>query len=465
MPPLPPLPRMSTAAGHMSPEGINDLYGRIAKPATGAPVNYTPACGLNNSGNGVYGTIGRDAGATGSGGKVKKTVRITTPESEARRQLDFQNVSNLVAEEEDVVRRRQYRVGLNLFNMNPDMGMEYLLKKNFLDYSPAATAKFLLGRKGLSKRRVGDFLCCLQRPFNLAALHCFVHEMDFSGLHLDIALRQLQQEVTFPGEAQKIEKMVEVFSRRYIQCNQMFVAGFRSPDTIFVLSYAIVLLNTDLHSRAVRNARRMKRDDFVRNLRGVDAGADLDREMLEGIYDRVRAAEFRPGSDHVTQVAKVQESLTGWPVGKKQPRPVLADAHRRLVCFCRLTEVVEGHRPALVVRKEKADAHQRGVFLFNDLVVVTKTVAGKKGKNVHQFRACLSLSNVRVNVFSTAQYPFGIELQDRDAGRAAAIFNARSQSDQQRFVCDLQESVAETLELDRAKRFLLNHSQGEETEC
>ena len=49
--------------------------------------------------------------------------------------------------------------------------------------------------------------------------------------------------------------MVEVFSRRYIACNQMFVAGFRSPDTIFVLAYAVVLLNTDLHSRAVKASR------------------------------------------------------------------------------------------------------------------------------------------------------------------------------------------------------------------
>ncbi len=67
--------------------------------------------------------------------------------------------------------------------------MEYLLKKGFLDYSPTATAKFLRGRKGLSKRAVGDYLTDLRRPFNLATLHCFVHELDFSGLHLDIALR------------------------------------------------------------------------------------------------------------------------------------------------------------------------------------------------------------------------------------------------------------------------------------
>ncbi len=79
--------------------------------------------------------------------------------------------------------------------------------------------------------------------------------------------------------------------------------SFRSPDTIFVLAYAVVLLNTDLHTRAVKGrSRRMRREDFVRNLRGVDAGADPDREMLEGIYDRIKKQELRPGADHVTQV-------------------------------------------------------------------------------------------------------------------------------------------------------------------
>ncbi len=63
------------------------------------------------------------------------------------------------------------------------------MKKKFLDFSPVATARFLKGRKGLSHRAVGEYLTDLRRPFNLAALHCFIHELDFSGLHLDIAIR------------------------------------------------------------------------------------------------------------------------------------------------------------------------------------------------------------------------------------------------------------------------------------
>ena len=349
---------------------------------------------------------------------------------------------------DEVTRRRQYRVGLNLFNQCPELGMEYLFKKDFLDYSPASVGKFLLGRKGLSKAMIGQYLCQIQRPFNVAALHCFVHEMDFSGLHLDIALRHLYKEITPPTEtAQKVEKIMEVFAKRYISCNQMFANSFRSADTIFVLSYAIVLLNTDLHSKALRPAKRMKKEDFLRNLKGADLGADLDPEMLQGIYDRIKGQELKAGADHVSQVARVEETIT-----KKDGLHLSADTSRRLVCFCRLTEV-QADKKTFKTTVEQAGKHQRGVFLFNDLLVITKSVS-KKDRTAHQFRSTLALQNLRVNVFSTAQYPYGVELQDRVTCRVTATFNARSEEDQQRFVNDLEESIHEMVEMERAKSVL-----------
>lgn len=380
----------------------------------------------------------------------KKSVRIQVPDPISQK-TSADLPTNIFSHQEvdDGFRRRQYRVGLTLFNQNPDMGVNYLLKKQFVDFSPSATAAFLLGRKGLSKSVVGEYLTNLQRPFNLAVLHCFIHRMDFTGLHLDIALRQLQQEVTLPKEAQKIEKIVEVFSKRYIQCNEMFALGFQSQDTIFILSYAIVLLNTDLHSRAVRSGRRMRREDFIRNLKGVDAGQDLDLEMLQGIYDRIRNTELRPGSDHVTQVIKVEESLTG----KGRNDLALAEPHRRLVCFCRLTEVTDKNRI-----EKKAGAHQRGLFLFNDVLVNTKTVISKK-KTQHQYRGTILLNEVRVAPFSSPQFPYGIQLQDRLTGKVVLTFNARSLNDQQRFLSDLQESIAETIDFEHAKMILTTNKE------
>ena len=332
-----------------------------------------------------------------------------------------------------------------MFNTNPQRGIEYLVKKEFVEYSPPAVAKFLLGRKGLSKKMVGEYICSLQKPFNIAVLHCFIVDMDFSGLHLDIALRQLLAEVRAPGEAQKIEKLVEVFAKRYIECNQMFVSSFKSPDTIFVLSYAMVLLNTDLHNKSNKPERKMKQEDFIRNLRGIDCGSDIDLDMVKGIFDRIKAAEFKQGSDHVSQVTKVQETIVG------SKRPNLNSSWRRLVCFCRVTEVAD------VNKKEKKDVHQRGLFLFNDLLVVTKNEKHKK-KQVHQHRYTLGLSDLRVNMYRTTHHQFGVQLQERHTGRVAATFACRSYNDQQRFVSDLQESIAEVDEMERA-RLLINESE------
>lgn len=43
---------------------------------------------------------------------------------------------------------------------------------------------------------------------------------------------------------------------------------FRNPDTIFILAFAIILLNTDMYSPNVKPERKMKLEDFVKNLRG-----------------------------------------------------------------------------------------------------------------------------------------------------------------------------------------------------
>lgn len=362
--------------------------------------------------------------------KPKKSVRIKLPADQRQ-----------AAEDSETLRRRQYRVGLNIFNSSPKRGVEYLCKKDFVEYSPSAVAKFLLGRKGLSKKMLGEYICDLQKPFNLAVLHAFVSEMDFSGLHLDIALRQLLAEVSIPGEAQKIEKLVEVFSKRYIDCNQMFVSSFKSPDTIFILSYAMVLLNTDLHNKSIKSERRMKPEDFVRNLRGIDCGSDIDAEMLRGIYDRIKSCEFKQGSDHVTQVSKVQETITG------SKRPKLNASWRRLVCFCRVTEVSDMNK------KEKKDSHQRGLFLFNDLLVVTKAEKSKK-KQLHNHRSSLGLSDLTVNIFRTQHFQFGVQLQERHTARIVATFACRSYNDQQRFVADVEESIAEVEEMERARIFI-----------
>jgi len=51
--------------------------------------------------------------------------------------------------------------------------------------------------------------------------------------------------------------------------------------------------------------------DAKMKLVGIDDGEDVDPELLTGIYERVRACEFQPSTDHVLQVAKVEQMILG----------------------------------------------------------------------------------------------------------------------------------------------------------
>lgn len=70
----------------------------------------------------------------------------------------------------ETVRKRQYRVGLNLFNKKPDRGISYLVRRGFLENSPQGVARFLISRKGLSKQMIGEYLGNLQSPFCMTVL-------------------------------------------------------------------------------------------------------------------------------------------------------------------------------------------------------------------------------------------------------------------------------------------------------
>lgn len=67
-------------------------------------------------------------------------------------------------------------------------------------------------------------------------------------------------------------------------------------------------------------------------LTGVDDGEDIPREMLVGIYERIRKRELKTNEDHVSQVQKVEKLI----VGKKPVRlnvPLGFFSHRQLLYF------------------------------------------------------------------------------------------------------------------------------------
>ena len=183
-----------------------------------------------------------------------------------------------------------------------------------------AAAAFLHEAAGLDMAVVGEHLGCDHQQ---ALRRAYVKSIHFRGLPLDQGLRKLLAGFRLPGEAQKVDRILHAFA--YEWHRQVGVEGPSSEiaaqpgvgdgaaaasspsatidtrktlrisaDAAHVLAFALVMLNTDLHSPAIRRThRRMTVEQFVRNVRG--AGPDvsqLPRTLLVKLYRGIAAREI-----------------------------------------------------------------------------------------------------------------------------------------------------------------------------
>nr|XP_014340005.1 PREDICTED: cytohesin-1 [Latimeria chalumnae] len=129
-------------------------------------------------------------------------------------------IENLGSTEErkSMQRNKQVAMGRKKFNMDPKKGIQFLIENELLKNTCEDIAQFLYKGEGLNKTAIGDYLG-ERDDFNIQVLHAFVELHEFTDLNLVQALRQFLWSFRLPGEAQKIDRMMEAFAQRYCQCN------------------------------------------------------------------------------------------------------------------------------------------------------------------------------------------------------------------------------------------------------
>jgi brefeldin A-inhibited guanine nucleotide-exchange protein len=135
-------------------------------------------------------------------------------------------------------------------------------------------------------------------------MYAYIDVFDFVGMNIVKALRKLLDKFRLPGEAQKIDRLMEKFASRYCECNPGLNI-FASADTAYILSYSIIMLATDLHSPQVRD--KMTKEQYIAMNRGINDKNDLPTEFLSDIYDEISASELKmkPGSNRRPKLGKL----------------------------------------------------------------------------------------------------------------------------------------------------------------
>ena len=190
--------------------------------------------------------------------------------------------------------------GATKFNENPKGGIAYLASQGIIKNpdDPKSVAEFVKGTTRVDKKVLGEYI---SKRSNEGILHAFIDLFDFKGLRVDEALRQLLHSFRLPGESQLIERIVTEFSEQYF--NQAQPEGIADKDAIFVLVYAVIMLNTDQHNPNLKGAKRMAIEDFAKNLRGVNGGKDFESEYLQAIFTSIKTREIILPEEHADRHA------------------------------------------------------------------------------------------------------------------------------------------------------------------
>lgn len=183
------------------------------------------------------------------------------------------------------------------FNRNQGKGVEYLISSGLVESTPASVAQFLRNTPNLDKAKIGDYIG-QHEEFPLAVMHAYVDSMNFSGMKFDAAIREFLRGFRLPGEAQKIDRIMEKFAERYCADNPGL---FKNADTAYVLAYAVIMLNTDAHNSLVWP--KMSKSDFLRMNALHDADESAPTELLEEIYDSIVKEEIKM-KDEPADIAK-----------------------------------------------------------------------------------------------------------------------------------------------------------------
>jgi len=273
---------------------------------------------------------------------IMKEIVSPTPQSfsDLNRILSSHHLRNIKS------KKRLMRKAAHLFNNKSSKGISFLVGSGIIaePVTPRSIASFLRNGLvvGLDKKEVGVYLGEIGKPavagkspkvwerdwFHKEVLEDYCSLFHFDRQSLLDGLRMFLASFRLPGEAQQIDRILQAFADSCGNLCEESKNGAlklfsedpkRAADVAFLLSFSIIMLNTDQHNDNIREDRRMKKSDFVKYNTDygkdiTDPGKELPREYLEAIYDGIREEEIKTegeGADGSMTVERWKDVLRG----------------------------------------------------------------------------------------------------------------------------------------------------------
>jgi len=244
--------------------------------------------------NGLFKTLTTDTPSPSSNEKLEDKC-LLSGQQESTREIHESFIRDPERHPLTLVKRHKQimRNAAQLFNKKSSSGIQYLMDEGIIS-SPVTSesvASFLRNAVilGLDKRAVGEYLGEIGKApivdnnrqvphiyewdrFHKETLQAYCVSFHFEGLTLLDSLRMFLAAFRLPGEAQQIDRILQAFADTCSRkCDESMNGRLKlfpddekkASDTAYLLSFSIIMLNTDLHNPNVRRDRKMTLDAFV----------------------------------------------------------------------------------------------------------------------------------------------------------------------------------------------------------
>jgi brefeldin A-inhibited guanine nucleotide-exchange protein len=109
---------------------------------------------------------------------------------------------------------------------------------------------------------------------------------------------------------------MEKFAERYTLQNEDV---FPSADTAFILSFAVIMLQTDLHNPNIKPEKKMTCPTFINLNSGISPDGDLPPEFLAEIFNSIKYNPFTLKEDDAARETKSKSSKDLFEINGNSP--------------------------------------------------------------------------------------------------------------------------------------------------
>lgn len=131
---------------------------------------------------------------------------------------------------------------------------------------------------------------------NGSLLDKYLVRFDFTNTDIVLALRQFLGSFKLPGEGQKVARIIEKFSEKYVKDTKFKdeLPFLQEPDNVYRLFFSIVMLNTDAHNTSIK--KKMTKEEFIDNYSKTLTNYtlnNLERDLFKKIYQDINQTPLK----------------------------------------------------------------------------------------------------------------------------------------------------------------------------